>query len=103
MKIDSVVQHVASIQNKGVKSKSAKDNAGPGVSSSVSDNVEITDTSARMRELERQLADQPPEDADKVSTIRQALADGSFSVDEEAVAEGMVREAIEQLRHHQSR
>jgi len=103
VKIDSALQHVASIQAKGVKSKSAKDRTVAGGSTSISDNVEITDTSARMRELELQLYDQPPEDADKVSAIRQAIADGSFQVDEEAVAEGMVQETIEQLSHRQSR
>lgn len=103
MKIDSVVQHVASIQNKGVKSKSTRDKTGAAGAASVSDNVEITDTSSRMRELELQLVDQPPEDADKVSAVRQAIAEGSFRVDEEAVAEGMVRETVEQLRHRQSR
>ena len=98
MKIDSALQHVASIQSKGVKSKPSKGKAEGAVSAAVSDNVELTGASSRMRELERHLADLPAEDADKVEAIRQAIADGSFKVDEEAVADGMVREAAEQLR-----
>lgn len=102
MKIDSAVQHVASIQAKGVKSKPAKGRTDSGMSSSVSDNVELTGTSSRMRELEMHLADLPAEDADKVEAIRQAIADGTFTVDEEAVADGMVQEAIEQLRQRRN-
>lgn len=101
MKIDSALQQVTRIQAKGVKSKSSKDKTDAGVSASVSDNVEITGTSSRMRELEMQLADLPTEDAGKVAAIRQAIADGTFKVDEEAVAEGMVQETIEQLRQRQ--
>ncbi|MDO9227317.1 MAG: flagellar biosynthesis anti-sigma factor FlgM [Pseudomonadota bacterium] len=101
MKIDSALQHISSIQAKGVKAKPAKDKQGSSGSALISDNVELTGTSSRMRELEMQLADLPAEDANKVAAIRQAIADGSFKVDEEAVAEGMVQESIEQLRQQQ--
>jgi len=103
VKIDSALQHVASIQAKGVKSKQSKDKTAASAAGSVSDNVELTGTSSLMRELETQLADLPPEDAGKVESIRQAIADGTFKVDEEAVAEGMVQETIEQLSHQHNR
>jgi len=102
VKIDSALQHVSSVQSKGVKSKTSKGGKVSAGSSSVSDNVQLTDTSSRLRELEMQLSDVPMEDAGKVESIRQAIADGSFKVDEEAVAESMVRESIEQLRHRPS-
>lgn len=99
MKIDSAIQHISSVQAKGVKSKQSKNKAAGPLAGSVSDNVELTGTSSLMRELEAQLAELPPEDAGKVESIRQAIADGTFKVDEEAVAEGMVQETIEQLSH----
>ncbi len=102
MKIDSALQQITSIQSKSVK-KNAKGKVVAGSTGSVSDNVELTDTSSLMRELETQLADIPAEDAGKVESIRNAIADGSFKVDEEAVAEGMVKETIEQLSHRNSR
>ncbi len=103
MKIDSALQHVTSLQTKGVKAKSATKADGPLSSGLVSDNVQITGTSSRLRELEARLADVPIEDAGKVESIRQAIAEGSFQVDEEAVAEGMVQETIEQLSHRHTR
>ena len=86
-----------------IKTKSAAKADGPLSSSLVSDNVQITGTSARLQEQEARLADVPIEDAGKVESIRQAIADGSFQVDEEAVAEGMVQESIEQLSHRHAR
>ena len=103
MKIDSAIQHITSVQAKGVKSKQSKDKNAASAAASVSDNVELTGASSRMRELETQLAELPPEDAGKVESIRQAIADGTFKVDEEAVAEGMVQETIEQLSHQHNR
>lgn len=103
MKIDSVIQHISSVQAKGVKSKQSRDKNAGSAAGSVSDNVELTGTSSLMRELETQLAELPPEDAGKVESIRQAISDGTFKVDEEAVAEGMVQETIEQLSHQHNR
>jgi negative regulator of flagellin synthesis FlgM len=103
VKIDSALQHITSVQTKSIKSKPSKGKAAATAAGSVSDNVELTGTSSRMRELETQLADLPPEDAGKVESIRQAIADGTFMVDEEAVAEGMVQETIEQLSHRHNR
>lgn len=103
MKIDSALQHLGSVQTKGVKSKPSKDKAGASNATAVSDDVRLTATSSRMRELEMQLAQLPADDAGKVEAVRQAIAQGTFQVDEEAVAEGMVEESIEQLRHRQQR
>ena len=103
MKIDSALQQITSVQAKDVKSKQSKGKTGASASSLVSDNVELTGASSRMRDLEAQLADLPHEDAAKVESIRQSIADGTFTVDEEAVAEGMVEETIEQLSHRHNR
>ncbi len=103
MKIDSAIQHISSVQAKGVNSKPSRGKTAGSAAGSVSDNVERTGTASRMREMEAQLADLPFEDAGKVESIRQAIADGTFKVDEEAVAEGMVQETIEQLSHQHNR
>lgn len=103
MKIDSALQQVTTLQAKGVKSKTAAKATASVAGSLVSDNVQITGTSARLQELEARLADVPIEDSAKVESIRQAIAEGSFQVDEEAVAEGMVQETIEQLSHRHTR
>jgi negative regulator of flagellin synthesis FlgM len=98
VKIDSAFQSVSSIQSKTVKSKASVGSGGAS-GDSVSDRVQLTGASSFMNELEAQLSSIPVEDAAKVESVRAAIADGSFRVDEEAVAEGMVQETIEQLSH----
>jgi len=102
VKIDSALQQVTSAQAKGIKSKRSKDKGGSSSTGAVSDNVQLTDASSLLRELETQLGEVPAEDAGKVESVRQAIADGTFVVDEEAVAEGLVKETIEQLSHRQA-
>jgi len=65
----------------------------------VHDEVELTGDAAVLRELENRLAALEITDPKKVESIRQAIADGTFKVDEWAVAEGLVNETVEQLRH----
>ena len=102
MKIDSALQQVTSAQAKGIKSKRSKDKGGSSSTGAVSDNVQLTDASSLLRELETRLGEVPAEDAGKVESVRQAIAEGTFVVDEEAVAEGLVKETIEQLSHRQA-
>lgn len=102
MKIDNAINQITRIQNKDVKPKRTKE-SGTAASAAVSDQVQLTGAASLLRELETTLSDVPAEDAGKVDSIRQAIADGRFVVDEEAVAEGMVQETIEQLSHHRPR
>lgn len=102
MKIDNAINQVTSIQNKNVRAKRVKETSSA-ASGAVSDQVELTGASSLLRDMETRLADLPGEDAAKVADIRQAIADGRFVVDEEAVAEGLVQETIEQLTHRASR
>lgn len=63
----------------------------------VHDEVELTGNAAKLQELEARLAELEITDPQKVEAIRQAIADGTFRVNEEAVADGLVNEAIELL------
>lgn len=58
---------------------------------STMDTVSLTDTAARLRELENSLAKMPVVDSQRVETIQQAIADGSYEVDSGRVAEKMLR------------
>jgi negative regulator of flagellin synthesis FlgM len=50
------------------------------------DTVSLTDTAARLRELENTLATLPVVDAQRVEDIQKSIADGSFDVDPEKIA-----------------
>ncbi len=96
MKIDNALKNVQSPSRKGKVDKSkaqdSQEQAG------VSDNVKLTAKSALMQSLESALAKLPDSDVGKIEEIRQAIAEGRFHVNEEAVAEKLIHEAMENLR-----
>jgi negative regulator of flagellin synthesis FlgM len=54
------------------------------------DTVSLTDTAARLRQMENTLAQLPVVDNQRVEEIRRAIAEGTFEVDPKRVAEKMV-------------
>ncbi len=63
----------------------------------VQDEVELTGNAAKLQELEARLSELEISNPQKVEAIRQAIADGTFKVDEELVADGLIKEAIDLL------
>ncbi|MFA5628055.1 MAG: flagellar biosynthesis anti-sigma factor FlgM [Thiohalomonadaceae bacterium] len=57
---------------------------------STMDTVSLTDTAARLRELENSLATMPVVDSQRVESIQQAIDDGSYEVDAGRVAEKLL-------------
>lgn len=55
--------------------------------SQTTETVSLTETAAQLQSLENQLRSLPVVDLQKVETIRQAMHNGSFEVNEERVAE----------------
>lgn len=56
-----------------------------------SDSVSLTDTAARLRKLESSLADLPEVDNERVATIQRAIADGSYQVDANRIADKLLK------------
>jgi len=54
------------------------------------DTVSLTDTAARLKELEMGLASQPVVDTQRVQSVQSAINDGTFEVDPDSVAEKMI-------------
>ncbi len=59
--------------------------------SSTSDTVSVTDTAAQLTRAEAALAERPVVDAQRVESIKQAIAAGTYEVDAERVADRMVK------------
>ncbi len=51
--------------------------------------VSLTDTAARLQRLEAQIASQPVVDTQRVESVKKTIADGSFKVDSNRIAEKM--------------
>ena len=51
--------------------------------------VTLTDTAAKLRELESSVANQPVVDTQRVEAVKKAIADGTYQVDSKRTAEKM--------------
>ncbi len=101
MKIDIAPRTTTAVRGKEIKSALGLPGrpAQPAEPASVSDDVKLTDTAEKLQQLERSLGSVDISDSGKVETIRQAIAEGSFKVNEEAVAENLIQESITNISH----
>jgi negative regulator of flagellin synthesis FlgM len=98
MKIDNNLVGVRSVGAGGSRTEKGKSKGESRAAGTPGDSVNITSTTARLQALEAALADVEPQDLDKVDEIRRAIAEGRFQVDEDAVADGLIKETLELLR-----
>jgi len=99
MKIDNNLGGVRSIGPGGSRTEKGKAKGSESRATGMqADSVNITSTTARLQALEAALADVEPQDLDKVDEIRRAIAEGRFQVDEDAVADGLIKETLQLLR-----
>lgn len=65
--------------------------AATATSRSTGDQVTLTDTARRLSDLTQTASAQPAVDSQRVSEIRQAIADGSYQVNAERVADKLMQ------------
>jgi negative regulator of flagellin synthesis FlgM len=96
VKIDKRVTPPAASKVSAAKGKGAGKPSAPAAGGS--DSLTLTESSTRVRTLESQLASVDVTDIDKVEAVKAALADGSFTVDAEVVADRLIDHTKEVLR-----
>jgi len=57
---------------------------------STADTVSLTETSAQLRSIESSLAALPVVDTQRVEAIKQSIADGSYQIDAQSVADKLI-------------
>lgn len=97
VKIDQSLKTIATPKSKDIQGGRSRTLTRQTTPDGVQDQVDLTGDAARLRELESRLAELDSANPGKIEAIRQALTDGSFKVDTEAVADGMIREALDLL------
>jgi negative regulator of flagellin synthesis FlgM len=101
MKIENVIRPPAIIRGK--ESRSAPARPMQADKSAISDQVNLTATAEKMSQLEGNLSEVEVSDQAKIEAIRQAIAEGRFKVDEQAVAENLVQETLANISRHAQR
>lgn len=103
MKIETTIKSVTASRGKDTKLGKVRTVSLSADMTSVSDDVRLTSTSGKLRQLESELAEVGIADSGKIESVRQAIADGSFVVNEEAVAEELIQESIDNITHRPQR
>lgn len=98
MKIDNNLSGIQGIRTRGARAEKDKKGGERPAGSTGGDSVAITSTSSRLQALEAILADIDVQDVAKIEEIRQAISEGRFHVDEQAVADALIETTLEQLR-----
>lgn len=96
MKINKPTTPPAAAKVSATKGKGAGKTPTP--ASSGSDSLTLTESSTRIRSLESQLASVDIADAGKIESVKAALANGTFTVDAEVVADRLIDHTKEALR-----
>ena len=97
MKIDSSIKSVSTGAVSGGGSRSGKGaTSSPG--SGGGDRVQLSSLSSQLHAMETSMAETPVVDSARVAEIRQAIADGRFKVNADAVADNLLQTARELLR-----
>lgn len=96
MKIDKRITPPTASKASATKGKGGGKTSAP--TAGGSDSLTLTESSARVRTLEAQLAAVDVTDIGKVEAVKAALADGSFTIDAEVVADRLINHTKEALR-----
>lgn len=96
MKIDKRITPPAASKVSSAKSKGTGKT--PAAPAGGSDSLTLTESSTRIRSIESELASVDVTDVGKVEAVKAALADGSFTVDAEVVADRLIDHTKETLR-----
>jgi len=96
VKIDKRITPPAAAKVSAAKGKGAGKTAAPAAGGG--DSLTLTESSTRIRSLESQLAAADIADAGKIEAVKSALANGTFTVDAEVVADRLIDHTKEALR-----
>lgn len=96
VKIDKRITPPAAAKASATKGKEEGKASAP--TAGGSDSLTLTESSTRVRSLKAQLAAIDVTDINKIEAVRAALADGSFTVDAEVVADRLIDHTKEALR-----
>jgi negative regulator of flagellin synthesis FlgM len=96
VKIDKRISPPATAKVSATKGKGTGKAVKP--AAEAGDSLTLTDSSTRVRVLESQLASVDVTDAAKVAAVKAAIANGTFAVDAEVVADRLIEHTKETLR-----
>ncbi len=92
------LQSLYSPQDRSVSNGREQEIRAPEAGTPRADSVELTDKARQLLQLEDKLAQFPAVDSQRVDAVRQAIADGSYRVDADLIAERMLANEAQQKK-----
>lgn len=90
MKIDDSLKKTSGLATGNVEAKNVKNGAAPKVENNAVEKVTLSSRSSELQSLETKAVAEDAFDAKKVEAIKSAILDGSFKIDSEKVADGLI-------------
>jgi negative regulator of flagellin synthesis FlgM len=100
MKIENSVKSVTSSAVQQEPGRPGKAPAADAASSPASTNVKLSSLSSQLQMIEKSFTDLPVVDAARVAELKQAISEGRFKVNSEAVAGRLIDTVKELIRAH---
>lgn len=98
MKIDNGLKGIGTGRAQEVKARKGGTTSRGKDSLATGESVDLTSTAAKLNALESMLADVEVIDMNKVEAVRQAISEGRFQVNPEAIAERLLENIVEGLK-----
>lgn len=90
-KIEGTLPAIASLRSSGVGTRvSAGEDRSNAVSATSADSLRLTGEASNLQALQRDLSSAPAIDSDRVQAVKDALQNGSYKINPEAIAHRMM-------------
>ena len=100
MKIEGNIKSVTSSAVQQEPGRAGKEPAADVAAAPVSTNVSLSSLSSQLQLIEKSFADTPVVDAARVAELKQAISEGRFKVNADAVADRLIDTVKELIRAH---
>ena len=100
MKIEGSIKSVTSNAVQQEPGRPGKEPAADVAAAPVGTNVKLSSLSSQLQMIEKSFADTPEVDAARVAELKQAISDGRFKVNADAVADRLIETVQELIRAH---
>lgn len=98
MKIGNGLDGIGGARPAETKTRRGKNVSKDDQSSTPDSTLDLTSTSTQMQQLESYLSNLDDIDMDKVERVRQSIADGTYTVNEDAIAQKLLSSILDGLR-----
>lgn len=98
MKIGKSTEGLANLQSLGTPGAGGSRAAGKSAGAAAGGDVRISDLSSQLHALESRLSAEPAFDADKVEKLKDAIKNGDFKVNADAVADKLISSVQELIQ-----